>query len=145
MGVFHCNLSACNYNQLSNSLQSFLADLNSAVVYTVSSIVSLISDSACFFFSNPMGAIPSKPTKTGITVTFMFHIFFHSLIILLLLLFTPVEFFTSASADGFSQVFEWQRVSSSLQNSSQYSGHSQQYCSLDGLHISTKFYVLQSL
>ena len=34
-----------------------------------------------------------------------------------------LEFFTSASADGFPLEFEWQQVSSSLQDSSQYSGH----------------------
>ena len=42
----------------------------------------------------------------------------------LLLLFTPLEFFTSVLADGFSLEFEWQQVSSSLQDSSQDSGHS---------------------
>ena len=36
-----------------------------------------------------------------------------------------LEFFTSALADGFSLEFEWQQVSSSLQDSSQYSGRSQ--------------------
>ena len=41
-----------------------------------------------------------------------------------LLLFTPLEFFTSVLADGFSLEFEWQQVSSSLQDSSQYSGRS---------------------
>ena len=34
-------------------------------------------------------------------------------------LFTPLEFFTSVLADGFSLEFEWQQVSSSLQDSSQ--------------------------
>ena len=43
------------------------------------------------------------------------------LLLLLLLLFTPLEFFTSVLADFFSLEFEWQQVSSSLQNSSQYS------------------------
>ena len=33
-----------------------------------------------------------------------------------------LEFFTSALADGLSLEFGWQQVSSSLQNSSQYSG-----------------------
>ena len=42
--------------------------------------------------------------------------------LLLLLLFTPLEFFTSVLADGFSLEFEWQQVSSSLQDSSQDSG-----------------------
>ena len=36
-----------------------------------------------------------------------------------------VEFFTSALADGVSPEFEWQQVSSSLQDSSQYSSCSQ--------------------
>ena len=38
---------------------------------------------------------------------------------------TPLEFFTSVSADGFSLEFQWQQVSSSLQDSSQYSGRFQ--------------------
>ena len=33
-------------------------------------------------------------------------------------LFTPLEFLTSVSTDGFSLEFEWQQVSSSLQDSS---------------------------
>ena len=36
-----------------------------------------------------------------------------------------LEFFTSAIADGLSLEFEWQQVSSSLQDTSQYSGRSQ--------------------
>ena len=42
-----------------------------------------------------------------------------------LILFTPLEFFTSLLADGFSMEFEWQQVSSSHQDSSQYSGRFQ--------------------
>ena len=41
--------------------------------------------------------------------------------------------------------FEWQQVSSSLQDSSQYSSQSKQCCSLDGLHLSSHFQVVQSL
>ena len=44
---------------------------------------------------------------------------------------TPLEFFTLALADGLSLEFEWQQVYSSLQDSSKYSGCSQQSCSLD--------------
>ena len=55
-----------------------------------------------------------------------------------------LEFFTSALADGLSLEFEWQHVSSSLQDSSQYSGLSQ-CISLDGLHSSANTQVLQSL
>ena len=42
------------------------------------------------------------------------------------------SFFTSALADGLSLEFEWQQVSSNIQDSSEYSGRSQQCCSLDG-------------
>ena len=58
---------------------------------------------------------------------------------------TSLEFFTSALADGFSLEFEWKQVSSSLQDSSQYSGRFQLCCRLDGLHPSTNFQVLQAL
>ena len=43
----------------------------------------------------------------------------------IIIIFTPWEFFTSALAGGLSLKFEWQQVSSSLQDSSQYSGCSQ--------------------
>ena len=55
------------------------------------------------------------------------------------------EFFTSALADDLSLEFEWQQISSSLQDSSQYSGRSQYCSSLDGFHSSSYFKVLQSL
>ena len=47
--------------------------------------------------------------------------------------------------DGFPLESEWQQVSSSLQNSFQYSGRSQQCFSLDGLHLSFHFQILKSL
>ena len=51
----------------------------------------------------------------------------HLSCVLLLLssLFTPLDFFTSALADGFSLEFEWQQVSPGLQDSSQHFGRSQ--------------------
>ena len=68
------------------------------------------------FFSpltKPLRTVPSVPI--GIYVTFMFHNIFSSLLrskqLLLLLLFTPWEFFTSALADGLSLEFELQQVS----------------------------------
>ena len=48
-------------------------------------------------------------------------------------------------AGGFSLEFEWQQVSSSLQDSSQYSGRPQKYCRLGSLHPSANFQVLQAL
>ena len=46
------------------------------------------------------------------------------ILILLLLWWWSLEFFSSALADGLSLEFEWQQVSSRLQDSSQYSGRS---------------------
>ena len=46
--------------------------------------------------------------------------------IILSLLISPWAFFSSALTDGLSREFEWQQVSLSLQDSSQYSGRSQQ-------------------
>ena len=47
-------------------------------------------------------------------------------------------------ADGLSLKFEWQQVSSSLEDSSQYSGWYQKCCGLDDLHSPSYFQVLQS-
>ena len=55
-----------------------------------------------------------------------------------------LEFFTSVLAVGLSLEFEWQQVSSSLQDSSQDSGYSQQCCRLDSLYPSANFQVLQA-
>ena len=60
-------------------------------------------------------------------------------------LFSTLEFFTLVFADGFSLEFELQQISSSLQDSSQYSGRPQQCCRLDSLHPSANFQVLQAL
>ena len=59
------------------------------------------------------------------------ELFNHLLIIIIIITTTIIiiiysfEFFTSALADGLSQELEWQQVSSSLQDSSQYCGRSQ--------------------
>ena len=47
------------------------------------------------------------------------------LYVLIIIIIYSLEFFTSALADSLSLEFEWQVVSSSLQDSSQNSGHSQ--------------------
>ena len=51
-------------------------------------------------------------------------IFLHGFISIIIIIYS-LEFITSALADGLSLEFEWQQVSSSLQDSSQYSGRSQ--------------------
>ena len=53
--------------------------------------------------------------------------------------FTPCEFFTRELADNHSLRSKWQQVSSGLQDSSEYSGRSQQYYNLDGLDSSSEF------
>ena len=50
------------------------------------------------------------------------YIWYHLIIIIIILF--RWKFFTPALADEFSLEFEWQQVSSSLQDSSQYSGRS---------------------
>ena len=47
------------------------------------------------------------------------------MIINIIIIIYSLEFFTSAFADGLSLEFEWQQVSSSLQDSSQYYCRSQ--------------------
>ena len=66
-----------------------------------------------------------------------------SLFIIIIIL-TPGEFRPSVLDDGISVQFEWQQVSSSLQDSSRYSGWSQQYCSWNCLHSFSYLQVLQS-
>ena len=59
-----------------------------------------------------------------------------------LIIIHSLELFTSALADGFTLESEWQQVSSSLQDFSQYSVRSQQCYRLHGLHSSAVFHVL---
>ena len=47
------------------------------------------------------------------------------IIIIIIIIYSLRVFFTSVLADGFSLEFEWQQVSPSLQDSSQYYGRSQ--------------------
>ena len=70
---------------------------------------------------------------------------FYLLLLFYILLLLPESFSHSEWADGLSLEFEWQQISSSFQVSSQYSGRSQRCCSLDGLHASSYFQVLQSM
>ncbi len=66
-------------------------------------------------------------------------------LLIIIIIFHSLELFTSVIADGFSLKSEWQQVSSSLQDSSQYFGRSQLCSSVDGLHSSPNFQVLQAL
>ena len=84
------------------------------------------------------------PTLTCLALYSFCANLMHSLIMWLIII-PPLEFFTSVLADDFSLEFEWQQVSSSLQNLSQYSGRPQQCCRLDSLYPSANFQVLQAL
>ena len=67
--------------QVSRTLLSFLADLNNAVVWTVSSYPFIFkSSSSC---SNPLVTVPRAPIIISITVTFVFHCFFYMVDVLI--------------------------------------------------------------
>ena len=76
--VSHWNLSNNKSPQVSRILCSILADLNNAVVWMVFTHP-LISKSSSSYI-NPLVTVPRAPITIGITVTFMFHSFFNSLV-----------------------------------------------------------------
>ena len=75
--VFHWSLSDSKSPQVSRTLLSILADLNNAVVSTVSTRP-LISKSSSLC-TIPLVTVPSVSITVGTTVTFMFLSFFSSL------------------------------------------------------------------
>ena len=81
-------------------------------MFCVFSVLSLISYS---FFQASGVHLRTAPTTIGITVTFMFHSFFNYFSILW-------ELSTLALADGLPLEPKWLQVTSSLQDSVQYSG-----------------------
>ena len=74
----------------------------------------------------------------SVSLIYFLNVFFH----LYLLLSYSLGVFTLPWAGELSLESERQQVSLSLQESSQYSGRSQQCCSLDGLDFSTNFHFL---
>ena len=152
--VFYWSMSDSKSSPVSRTLLSILTDLRNTVVWLVS-IHRPISNAFETF-----GIVPRALITIGITVIHLFYNFLISQerskylsLFLLSLIFTlwfagmakshvRLEFFTSVLADGFSLVFEWQQVSSSLQDSSQYSGRPHQCCRLDSLYPSVQ--VLQA-
>ena len=147
--VFHWSLSDSKSPQVSRTLLSILAVLNNAVVWMVSTRPPTSKSSSPF--SNSLLTVPNAPITIGIIVTGMFHSFFSSLarsrylsffshsfssilwsagtanstilkvIIIIIIILLSWEFLAPALADGLSLEFERQQVSSSLQDSSQYS------------------------
>ena len=75
--VTHWSLSDSKSLQISRTLLSFLAVLNNAVVWMVSTHP-FISKSTSHFI-NPLVTVSRAPITIGITYTFMFRRFFNSL------------------------------------------------------------------
>ena len=74
---FPWRLSDSKSSQISWTPLGILADLNNALILTIT-ILPLISNSGSLF-SKPLGTVFSAPIIIGITVTFMFDSFFSSL------------------------------------------------------------------
>ena len=73
-------------------------------------------------FNNPFVTVVKAPITIGIIVTSMFHGFFQfssKVEIIIIIITHLIIFHTSVSLE-----FEWQQISSSLQDSSHYSGWS---------------------
>ena len=75
--VFHWSLSDSKSPQVSRTLLSILADLNSAVGWMVSTRVRISNSSNPFI--NPLVTVPSAPITISITFIFIFHSLFSSL------------------------------------------------------------------
>ena len=166
---FYWSLSDSKSPQVSRSLLSILAFLNNAVVWMVSTRPPTSKCSSPF--SNPLVTVLNAPITIGIIVTCMFHRFFNSLarsrylslfshsfsfilwsagtakstILQVLSYYYSSRVFHISVSWWFFMEFEWQQVSSSLQDSSQYSGCPQQCCCLDNLYPSANFQVLLAL
>ena len=128
--LYHWNLRDSKCPQVSRTLLSILADSIYATVW-----MCLGSSSDLSLFQPTHQAFGDSSIRVSYN---WYHRHIHVPFLLL-------ESFTSASSDGLSLEFELQQVSPSLQNSSQYSGRCQRCSSLDGLHSSSYFQVLQFL
>ena len=98
--VFHWSPSDSKSPQLSRTLLNILAFLNNAVIWMVSTRPP--TSKASSTFSNPLVTVLNAPTRIGIIVTCMFHIFFpfSSKVEVLILLFTFFQFYSVVSRDS---------------------------------------------
>ena len=132
--AFHCSLRDNKSPQVSRILFNILAHLNNAVVWMVSTRFQVLHSLYLSFGD-----------FTKCTNYNLYHRHFYiPQLFQFSNYFTPWEFFTSAFADGLLLESENQHIASSLQDSSHYSGRSQEYSSLDCLHSSSYLQVLQS-
>ena len=134
--VFPWSLSDIKSPHVSRTLLSIMGNLSNTVIWIVSTYP-LISKSSSPF-TNRLGIVPSALITISVTLTFVLHNFFSSLvsskyllmfsfiiIIIIIIIHFFFEFFTPALADRFSLESERQQISSRLQNSSLYSGRPQ--------------------
>ena len=70
--VFHWILRDSKFPRVSRTLLGILGELNSAVVWMVSTHVFTSNSSS--FFTNLLVTVRSAPITIGITVTFMFYL-----------------------------------------------------------------------
>ena len=96
--VFHWSLSDIKSLQVSRTLLSILADLNYIVVWMVS-IHPLVTMSSSLY-SNLLVTVPSAWIRIGITVIFMFHCFYSSLVRFKYLSFFSFSFCLTLWLDG---------------------------------------------
>ena len=75
--VFHWSLSDSKSPQVSRTCLSFLAVLNNAVIWMVSTRQPTSQSSRPF--NNPLVIVPKTPITNGTIVAFMFHSFFNPL------------------------------------------------------------------
>ena len=135
--VFHQSLSDSTSPQVSRILLSLLVDLSNVVIWMISAR-SLIFNYFRLHFK-PLGIVPNSAITIGITVTLILHCLYYYYY------YYSLRVFFNNLANGVSLKFEWQQVSSCLQDSSQYSERSQQCCIRNGFHLSYYFQDFQFL
>ena len=91
--VFHWSLSDSKSPQVSRTLLSILAVLNTAVIWMVPTRLPTSKSSSPF--NSPLVTVPNAPITIGIIVTIMFHNFFQfpSKVEVLILLFTFFRYY----------------------------------------------------
>ena len=116
MMAFRKSLSDNMSPQVYTTPLSIIAYFKNAFVWIVSSYSRVFQS-----LSNISVILPSVP----ITITIVITVTFVLLCFFIIIIIYSLEFFTSVLSDGLSLGFEWPQVSSSLHDSSQYSGRSQ--------------------
>ena len=97
--VFHGGPSDRKIPQVSKTFLSIIADLNNTLVWVVSSLP-LISSNSSSLLAKSLGTAPSAPTTIGITVTLMLHSLFSSLVQEILYVFVFFYFHSVVSCKG---------------------------------------------